>query len=608
MEPITLQTPQTRGTNEQVDPTALALSRSIRSTENTRYDQVVKEPDGSQSFGAYGWNRDNFKTWANQYGLDPNDTSEVNQDHLAYLRIKDLLDQGKSQSEIAAIWNGAKKVNGKHVALNPQYVERVKNAYLAEISGTGSTAPSNEVPKLEISQKQAKIPSEQKTDEQELGSNLKGRVQELGKALDLTVKSPYKALTQGNVLENVGHGLSGLIQTGGAVAGVIGDIANYGLNKASFGLFKKFTNLVGEGIGELAKTETGQAISNSVNEFVQKNPELAKDIEAGINIVSTIPILKGLNVASTATKDALSVALKKPVLNSFDKTLTDVVKTSGKQAVSFIRENKGIFKEMGERGIIPDVESNGVRSVYRVGQAIDDSWNEIGNLGKKVTEKLKNNPYIATEKDATNIIKNAIKKSFPEADKSFVYKFIDNAKNLTAGSEKIWQRLGSGTATLEDINTLRSQLDQAVKSVYQSVTAPPIEKEMGAALADSMRTFVKATAKETEPLFNEMSKQFQFQKALGYLEGKGVKSGVLGEVAKNAASVAGEKLGGLAGVSYAPAIAGRRLGGLAEGLKGRIITGMVKRAAPEAERVTLSQAKKGLIKTATGATLNRVNK
>ena len=125
---------QTPGTNN-IDPTALALSRAIRQVESGgNYNDVG---DKGTSFGAYQFHNNNFQNWANQYGLDPNDTSPTNQDHLAYVRIKDMLDQGIPQSQVAAIWNGAKKVNGQYQAINPDYVNRVQEAYQNQIPNIG---------------------------------------------------------------------------------------------------------------------------------------------------------------------------------------------------------------------------------------------------------------------------------------------------------------------------------------------------------------------------------------------------------------------------------------------------------------------------------------
>jgi hypothetical protein len=111
----------------ELDPTAVTLARAIRQKEsNGDYNAIGDE---GESHGAYQFNKNNFQDWATKYKLDPNDITPVNQDKVAYARIKDLMDQGHSQSEIAALWNGAHKENGKYVANNPSYVEGIKKNY-----------------------------------------------------------------------------------------------------------------------------------------------------------------------------------------------------------------------------------------------------------------------------------------------------------------------------------------------------------------------------------------------------------------------------------------------------------------------------------------------
>lgn len=134
----------------QVDPTALALTRAIRSVETSPEGDYTALGDGDTSAGAYQWNNGttkltpgetpaNFQTAAKQFGLDPTDFSPENQDHVAYEQVKSLLDSGKSQSEVAAIWNGHKVVDGKIVPINPEYVQKVQDAYSrANLPGIGA--------------------------------------------------------------------------------------------------------------------------------------------------------------------------------------------------------------------------------------------------------------------------------------------------------------------------------------------------------------------------------------------------------------------------------------------------------------------------------------
>lgn len=133
-----------------VDQTALALSRAIRKAEGGDYNNT--SGDNGTSAGAYQFNNGklplkkgeipaNFKSWASEEGLDPDDFSPANQDHVAYSRIKKKLDSGQSQSSIAAEWNsGLSKgwenhvgdivINGKMIHYDtPAYVNKVKNFY-----------------------------------------------------------------------------------------------------------------------------------------------------------------------------------------------------------------------------------------------------------------------------------------------------------------------------------------------------------------------------------------------------------------------------------------------------------------------------------------------
>lgn len=137
-------------TTPQVDPTALALTRAIRSVETNPEGNYTAMGDNDTSSGAYQWNNGktklnqgeipaNFQAAAKQFGLDPTDFSPTNQDHVAYEQVKTLLDSGKSQSEVAAIWNGHRVVNGKDEAINPEYVRKVEEAYSrANLPGIGA--------------------------------------------------------------------------------------------------------------------------------------------------------------------------------------------------------------------------------------------------------------------------------------------------------------------------------------------------------------------------------------------------------------------------------------------------------------------------------------
>lgn len=157
-----------QNTQPQIDQTALNLSRSIRDAEGGDYNNT--SGDAGTSAGAYQWNNGkvalqkgqvpaNFKSSAQSLGLDPNDFSQTNQDHVAYEEIKKDLDSGLSQSQIAAKWNsglttgwenhkGTVVINGKTISYDtPAYVNKVKNSYIkysqgAQAGSTGLQPPT----------------------------------------------------------------------------------------------------------------------------------------------------------------------------------------------------------------------------------------------------------------------------------------------------------------------------------------------------------------------------------------------------------------------------------------------------------------------------------
>jgi len=109
-----------------LDPQVVTLARAIRKVESNNNFSAVG--DNGESHGAYQFNKGNFAHWATQFGLDPNDFSPVNQDKVAYAKIKTWKDQGYHAGEIAAMWNGSHLENGRPVANNPAYIQKVQSA------------------------------------------------------------------------------------------------------------------------------------------------------------------------------------------------------------------------------------------------------------------------------------------------------------------------------------------------------------------------------------------------------------------------------------------------------------------------------------------------
>lgn len=120
-----------------LDPKAVALAKAIRDVESGG-DYNIKGQSGEG--GAYQFMPETWKAWAGKYLGDPNAKMDrINQNKVAYYRIKERKDAGLTAAQIASEWNSGKAdaykqnwkgVNAQGVAYDtPAYVGKVKQAY-----------------------------------------------------------------------------------------------------------------------------------------------------------------------------------------------------------------------------------------------------------------------------------------------------------------------------------------------------------------------------------------------------------------------------------------------------------------------------------------------
>jgi hypothetical protein len=113
----------------------VTLAKAIRQVESSNnYNSKGASGEG----GAYQYMPSSWKEWAGKYLGDSNaPMTPVNQDKVAYYKIKELKDAGNSPSQVASIWNsgspvweGKVGVNSKGVKYDvPSYVNKVQTAY-----------------------------------------------------------------------------------------------------------------------------------------------------------------------------------------------------------------------------------------------------------------------------------------------------------------------------------------------------------------------------------------------------------------------------------------------------------------------------------------------
>lgn len=114
-----------------LDQSVVKIAQAIRKVEsNGRYDAA----GGSGEGGAYQFMPSTWKSWAGKYLGDPNaKMDKINQNKVAYYKIKELKDQGFKVDQIASVWNsGGPNYAGK-VGTNKYGVKYDTPSYVAKV-------------------------------------------------------------------------------------------------------------------------------------------------------------------------------------------------------------------------------------------------------------------------------------------------------------------------------------------------------------------------------------------------------------------------------------------------------------------------------------------
>lgn len=143
----------------------------------------------------------------------------------------------------------------------------------------------------------------------------------------------------------------------------------------------------------------------------------------------------------------------------------------------------------------------------------NNSNNAVKSFEKQVGAVLDHPQYVNESGNIANGIKS-IKESFPNAQLSDA-KVGNIIKQVAPQNSSIVDKIIDGTANLKDQNSLRKELDQATKAAYGDKPNLTFAKQIGKSMADFLRKNVQSTAKETEPIFSEYSKEHTLNKALG---------------------------------------------------------------------------------------------
>lgn len=585
---------------QQVDPTALALSRAIRSAEGGDYTNY--SGDNGTSAGAYQWNNGkvkltpgqvpkNFQEGAKTHGLDPNDFSQTNQDHLAYEQIKKDLDSGLTQSQIAAKWNsglttgwenhkGTTTIAGKTISYDtPAYVAKVQKFYQDQTTNpqqTQSNLPASQQSSVQFNptypQTEQPIPQE---NDNTLANKFTGRINDANQAI-----TDYTSGKQGL--------LSTGIQTVGAGAGLLGDSVNSLIEHTPIlgGLVKGLESSIGGGVSSFLGTDAGRGILTGVSQFAKDHPELSKDIGAGINIVSAIPILKGLGTGINLIKDAGSLALKGAAEKAATEGLTNVISSTGKGGRSALARNPEAVKTLVTERAIPDI----VDGKYNVKDAFDKLQERISHIDEN---------ELQTVLDKASVEQIAKRIPLETYKHQAMADAIDQLKD-TAPIEAYFKRLQTKYGdypTLKEMNEAKRIVSNNISEAGFNSPSYSVDKIVRSTLQKSVEDGASALGLPDVAAINQkMANLIKAQDMLSYINGKTVKSSLIGDVATIGATAAAAGVGAMAG--FSPEVSGY-LGNRVTNMVGKKLKGfslgVLNRTGKDAERTTTGEAYRGLV-------------
>lgn len=368
MQPVQLQD----GT--QLDPKVLKVVRALREVESGGDYNAIG--DGGNAFGAYQYNEKTGPGWKNlakQYLGDENAPMDrANQNKVTYYRVKQWKDEGKQPEEIAALWNGAKKDpnTGMYTYVRPEYGVKFRDALTKQTPEYQTEATFVNKP-------------------ENIGSNLNPEVGE-GLASKLTERAGKASEALSKTATGQINPLSGILQTVGAGAGAITDVAGSAVSAITPDFIEKpVMGAIEKGVGKVANTEIGKGLIKKGTEFAQQHPELAGNIGAVGNILGAYGVLSGAG------------ALKRGVTSA-------VGKATGKRAIEATVAD--VSPQLSTRGLAKTIAKSGTTKSPVTGEIGVVASKNIDDIARTVEEVVPNFQKMNTYSDKVNAVRDGVSK------------------------------------------------------------------------------------------------------------------------------------------------------------------------------------------------------
>lgn len=579
-------------TQTQLDPSIVAMSKAIGQSESGgNYTARGK----SGEFGAYQYTKPTWAVDSKKYlgqDIDIEHATPAQQDEVMYKKIEELGKQGYKPDQIASIHNSGKPEYEGNVGTNkfgvhydtPAYVKSVGSAYEKIRSGqsvgidhsnpsaspdsggystTASLAPTTDQTKIENGQPNTET----------LGGQIANRINEASKGAGQLSQGVSGLLSGNGGASDIG---SGALHVVGSVAGMVGDATNKLIEKIPY--VKKLEGFIGEKVGNYIRTPDGQQIIKSLQDFSTKNPKLSQGIGDVFNIATAIPILKAVGVVkdialSGASKALVGVA-EKTAIKDFTATAERTI--GGRKA---LQTSPNAVKTLIKERAIPDVVDN----KYSTKEAFDNLTQKISHIEDnelQPTLARLSTEQVAQRQSIDELRKQAIadvKKEFKGTGDS-----LSAEKEINRKFDGFKNEYGD-YVTLQDVNEMKRGVRTSV-----NFNSPKLEGDVSYQLGQVFQKNIEETATkmglpDVGKINRQMSDLIKAQNMLKHIEGKPVKTGVVGGMIQTGSTGAGAALGTAAGFSpETAAFLGYRGGGLISKKLGGLTEGVLKRTGSNA--------------------------
>lgn len=602
-----------------LDPQAKAMAMAIRQTESGGNFSAKGK---SGEYGAYQFTEPTWNSYASKYGITAklSEATPEQQNEVAYKKIKEWKDAGLNPGQIASSWNAGEAEkdaytgtfsNGKpSVGTNkygvkfdvPTYAKSVATAYQTLKQG-GQVQPDQNNPSSVQTRGYATQPTftEPQTGQGEQPKQDASLLQDVSGVATKRLEEAATAATQ--AAQGKINPLSGVLQVGGALAGGASDIVSKGLEHTPVvgAAVKGIEGLIGQGVGALASTDTGQSVIKSVMDWSKDHPELAGDVGAGFNIMTAIPIFKGLGAIKNVVLDASSQALKSVAEKSITNDLTSAVsKTIGGR--NMLKNSPNAIKTLIEERAIPEITAD---SKYTTKEASEQLSHTLDQKETELENVLKSQnvqgakPVVNIEQARNTALKAATEELEGQGNYKTVLNKINEFFDTASNSGKAVSVGGEKYLKLEDANFFKRQARKGLS--FDDTVGKNAGFHVGQSYMKSIEDIAtKNGLGDVHRVNQEMGKLIQAQKLLGQIEGKNVKLGSIGGTIKNLATAGGEVAGQTTGIPVAGAFLGRQAGGFVGKKIAGIGEGILKRTGKNAvtqSAGTLAKKTSGMIGT-----------